>query len=92
VASGRKRGNLQRRSLLRHHTLEQTTAGSEAPSVPEADEADDADWASTADRDGVAGGGKPVVPDTQTSLDEVLRHAAEVREQHEGSEPSDRGG
>jgi len=67
VTGGRERGGAGRRSWLQrthHHRAEPSDAAPE-----------------TAAPDGVAGAGSgdPAAPDTQTSLDQVLRHADEAR-------------
>jgi hypothetical protein len=92
VASGRKRGGIRQRGWLRRGTYDKPQQSVDAPHAAGADPGEDEDegegeggsgggesWGAGDDQDG-GGGGAPAGPDTQASLDQVLRSAAEARD------------
>jgi hypothetical protein len=92
VASGRKRGGIRRRGWLHrasHHRSEQSVVASDAAGA-DRDEGESGagrgEGGGHGDvRDG-GGGGAPAGPDTQASLDQVLRSAAEARDKGTGKD------
>ena len=91
MSSGRKQGGTRRRGWLHrvgHHRSEQSAEASvetsgEGAADADAEEHEEQGPGGIASEGGVRDGGdtgEPTGPDTQASLDEVLRQAAERRE------------
>ena len=89
MASGRKRGGIRRRGWLHrasHPKSEQSVDASDAAGADQG-EGDGGGEGGSGEGEGAGqddvrdgGGGTPARPDTQASLDQVLRSAAEARD------------